>query len=1459
MSKKSSHPIIHQSRTPLACGNEALRAGKYSDAVAYYEEALKHTPALAKIIAANIALAKRESEAGHGRRRQSTLAPLNTSNEYSEQRIGSRTNAGKKIAVVVHYFYSDIWHEIKDKLLGLTSKFDLFVTVPIEKAEAASRDVVSAFPLARIHVGPNIGMDIVPFLSLIPVLANEDYFAVCKLQTKKGDGDLAVVWRNLMLDTLVGSNQNFNRSVQAFLKEEKLCLIGPAALYQSGQRLMYDNEHNLSRILKTTYNEKLPDVDWGFFAGTMFWARVDALLPLSKHATFAHPAIDGEYKKDGKIEHALERFFGLIPRLCAGKVGLLQPKSGRHDDCEAVVHDSFTSIGQAHIGDVMRQLVRMSTELDRIKESGYFDSTYYLTQCPELTGYGVDLVYHYMLQGVFSGKLPCPSFTTGNEIRSYLKEITDERNPFIFFIEHNGDNVGIANYIDVRFKRARIFDRDVIECTELFDNEYYYRQCPELRGTGRDPLDHYLREGVSNELYPNKYFIPREYRSLNKDVAEAGIEPFFHYIKYGAIEGRRYRSTEFREKTETPFFRYMVLNAVLIDWKMQQTIERSKDLVSIVIPIYGQPELTKSCLESILSVKTKIDFEVVCVDNGSDETVKILLKHFSLSDQRIRVITNKENYNFALGCNLGFAKARGSKVVFLNNDTTVTDYWLDELVGPLTEPRVVAVQPKLLYPDGRVQNVGVVFAPNQTLGYPIYADFSSDDPCVSYSRDYQAITAACLAINAADFAKLNGFDPLFINGQEDIDLCLRLTNGTDRFCRYQAASVVIHHESKTPGRGNFIPLNRRNFTERWKEKIEPDDFKYYSEDKYRILEYVKDNSDFTRMGIGIFRPVVEKMKVHNVLYRWDSLRESDLIALVDRHYIKNIRRYKSKLVSVIMPTFNRAHIINKAINSVVQQSHANFELLICDDGSNDNTEQIVSKYSSDSRIKYYKVNHSGVSGARNQGLRMASGAFVAYLDSDNTWSRDFLRNMIVFMDQGKLDAAYSSIKVVDDSERTICYRGDNFDWGECLKENYIDMNAFAHTRARGRDFHFDESLKRLVDWDFILRITKNARVSHIPYLGVNYYDGERYERITRTEYQGDKLSVMQDAIKKKHRNDLGQYDNSTNPELNAEALLNFCSRENEAKVLSNSLNLSRSKPISFRIKIGCPNLGVSHEWGDYHFANAMKKSLGKLGHTCEVDCMDRWESVESDNSDVIIVLRGLSRYKPKYHQINLIWNISHPDKITLGEFEEYDHVFVASAKYAKNLTEKLKSPVSELLQCTDPFLFNTEVPKIETDACLFVGNSRNIFRSIVKDSLSVGLPLVVYGSRWDQFIPSQHIRGEHILNSDLASYYAGAKVVLNDHWDTMREYGFLSNRLFDALACGSVVLSDEIDGLAEVFGSHVFTYTNASQLLSTVSNIENSIDREALSAFAKDVQLKHNFDVRASSILNVVNDLLFAR
>jgi len=161
------------------------------------------------------------------------------------------------------------------------------------------------------------------------------------------------------------------------------------------------------------------------------------------------------------------------------------------------------------------------------------------------------------------------------------------------------------------------------------------------------------------------------------------------------------------------------------------------------------------------------------MNDASPESQAVLAAH-QQGDSRIRAVWPGENVQFALGCNLGFAASGGAAVVFLNNDCRVQHGWLEALLAPLADGAVTAVQPRLLKPDGTVQCLGVVFRQGQTIGYPLYAGLDGALACTNNEHRLQAVTGACLAVRAEDFAAVKGFDAAFINSQEDVDLCLRL-------------------------------------------------------------------------------------------------------------------------------------------------------------------------------------------------------------------------------------------------------------------------------------------------------------------------------------------------------------------------------------------------------------------------------------------------------------------------------------------------------------------------------------------------------------------------------------------------------------------------------------------------------------------------------------------------------------
>ncbi|MCB1500206.1 MAG: glycosyltransferase family 2 protein [Bauldia sp.] len=306
--------------------------------------------------------------------------------------------------------------------------------------------------------------------------------------------------------------------------------------------------------------------------------------------------------------------------------------------------------------------------------------------------------------------------------------------------------------------------------------------------------------------------------------------------------------------------KFVVLNRHLIDWSALRdaAAERKRGLVSIVIPVYGNTGITNDCLEAIFRESEGQDFEVILVNNKSDRGTLANLALWAEARSNVQLVAVWTNLNFALGCNLGFARSRGETVVFLNNDTLVTSGWLEPLRAEIGKDSVGIVQPRLLYPDGTVQSVGAVFAEPDGLSHMLYRGEPGDAAHVTRRRRVQAVHGACLVVSAADFAALDGFDPHFVNGQEDIDFCFRLRTATGKHVVVAPDSTVIHLEGQTRGYNRHNRQNRLLFVERWKDQIVADARSVYAEDGFDVAAFTPDSDEYAKRGIAVHTPTLRR-------------------------------------------------------------------------------------------------------------------------------------------------------------------------------------------------------------------------------------------------------------------------------------------------------------------------------------------------------------------------------------------------------------------------------------------------------------------------------------------------------------------------------------------------------------------------------------------------------------------------
>jgi glycosyltransferase involved in cell wall biosynthesis len=218
------------------------------------------------------------------------------------------------------------------------------------------------------------------------------------------------------------------------------------------------------------------------------------------------------------------------------------------------------------------------------------------------------------------------------------------------------------------------------------------------------------------------------------------------------------------------------------------------------------------------------------------------------------------------------------------------------------------------------------------------------------------------------------------------------------------------------------------------------------------------------------------------------------------------------LVSIVLATRNRAGCLGEAIDSVLLQGYPRWELLVVDDGSEDDTAAVLARYD-DPRVRSFAIAHAGPSAARNHALHRARGEIVTYLDSDNTWFPGFLAGMVAaFAADPALELGYGVLASEAHAPGSLVLLAPDFDRGLLEAANYIDLNAVAHRRSLyERLGGFDESLRRMVDWDLLLRYTADRDARLLPVLAARYRVRDR-QRISESVPSGPSWLAIRNRL-----------------------------------------------------------------------------------------------------------------------------------------------------------------------------------------------------------------------------------------------------------------------------------------------------------------------------------------------------------
>lgn len=237
-------------------------------------------------------------------------------------------------------------------------------------------------------------------------------------------------------------------------------------------------------------------------------------------------------------------------------------------------------------------------------------------------------------------------------------------------------------------------------------------------------------------------------------------------------------------------------------------------------------------------------------------------------------------------------------------------------------------------------------------------------------------------------------------------------------------------------------------------------------------------------------------------------------------------------VSIILATYNRGHLLDRSIKSVLNQTYQDYELIIVDDGSTDDTEKLVQNFNSE-KIKYIKhKKNKGNPTARNTGIRLAEGDYIAFQDDDDEWMPEKLERQInAYINEppevGVVYSQHNSIDIHNDPlpQLKVAQR-EGYIFGQLLNENHIPpQTSLIRKECFSTVGMFDERFLRMQDWELFLRISQHYRFKFIDEPLVTVYDqpGGQHEKFERIIVSLKRVLDMYCSQIKQDRKTLAKY------------------------------------------------------------------------------------------------------------------------------------------------------------------------------------------------------------------------------------------------------------------------------------------------------------------------------------------------
>ena len=476
------------------------------------------------------------------------------------------------------------------------------------------------------------------------------------------------------------------------------------------------------------------------------------------------------------------------------------------------------------------------------------------------------------------------------------------------------------------------------------------------------------------------------------------------------------------------------------------------ELISIIVPIYNVENYLRQCLDSIQN-QTYKKFECIMVNDGSTDSSQQLAEEY-LTDSRFKLI-NQSNKGLSGARNTGINHIREESifVAFVDSDDYIYPDFLETLIEHIEDDVDII--------EGMIEN--------------FHDEIKVDRVCHNFEKKILITKDDKLGELALNELRVSVFPKLFRKSLltedffpegwifEDLAVIPELVSHSGKWIKLPK---VIYAYRIRPN-----SITTKEFSE---EKL--DVFKIFG--KYDL--FFKDESDITKL-------LVEKLKYlhlnyHDIEFVPENNQYKQLYKQEKQKLLSKIADYESKaLISIIVPIYNVEKYLRQCLDSVLNQTYQNFECLLINDGSPDNSAGICKEYvDKDARFHYFEKENGGLASARNFGIKYSKGKYITFIDSDDWVESDYLEVLYSKIKEYNTDFVISSYKKFDMDEDcfylhiwdqdyyekiwtsqellTQLPNLENYDgsytvsWGKLFKRSLFDEILFNEQRKFGEDF-----------------------------------------------------------------------------------------------------------------------------------------------------------------------------------------------------------------------------------------------------------------------------------------------------------------------------------------------------------------------------------------------------------------------